>query len=157
MCFYDGLAWKQTPFPSDMDLVSVCCAGDGFVYIGAESGSLFKRRNDQWVLIERGAMSLPFKDIVWYGGMLWCTSDDGLWTVENNKIGLANVDPGITVCSGNLSVQDGVMLLAAAHGAALYDGEKWRRIIDYSDSPTVELDSMADGLIARHDAAGRKR
>lgn len=134
---YDGLVWKQMPFPSDMDLVSVCCAGDGFVYIGAESGSLFKGRHDQWVLIERGATSLPFKDIVWYDSMLWCTSDDGLWTVENDKLRPANVEPGMTVCSGNLSVQDGVMLLAGAHGAALYDGEKWRRIIGYSDFPSL--------------------
>ena len=37
----DGKKWTQIPFPSNMYLHSVCCAGDGNVYIGAQSGTLF--------------------------------------------------------------------------------------------------------------------
>ncbi|UOD33457.1 hypothetical protein INH39_18945 [Massilia violaceinigra] len=37
------------------------------------------------------------------------------------------------ICSGHLSVGDGVMLLAGVYGAALHDGKDWQIIIDYND------------------------
>ncbi|NHZ42693.1 hypothetical protein [Massilia aquatica] len=40
----DGQQWTQLPFPSEMNLSSVCCAPDGVVYIGAGSGTVFKGR-----------------------------------------------------------------------------------------------------------------
>jgi hypothetical protein len=73
----DG-SWARMPFPSNMYLESVCCAGDGFVYIGAQSGALYKGRDEQWELIHPGTLTLPFQDIVWHAGRLWCTSSYGL-------------------------------------------------------------------------------
>ena len=130
---YNGAKWKQLPFPSNMTLEAVCCAGDGQVYIGAESGTVFKGRDNKWKLISRGSMSIPFKDMVWYQDKVWCTSDYGLWTIENDKLKDADVPDKVRVRAGNLSVGDGVMLLAGAYGAALHDGREWKTIIDYSD------------------------
>jgi len=130
---FDGKEWRQIPFPSNMRLESVCCAGDGEVYIGAQSGTLFRGRGDHWTMVERGNMSLPFEDIVWHAGRLWCTSDYGLWTLENNRIVRADVPSEISVCAGNLSVADGVMLLAGTNGAAYHDGESWHSIFLYSE------------------------
>ncbi|WP_426338228.1 WD40/YVTN/BNR-like repeat-containing protein [Pseudoduganella sp. S-14] len=130
---FDGVQWKQIAFPSNMDLWAVCCAGDGEVYIGAESGTVFKGRNNKWKMISRGDMSLPFKDMVWYQGKVWCTSDYGLWVIEKDKVHQADVPASVSSCSGHLSVGDGVMLLAGMYGAALHNGEEWKRIIDYSD------------------------
>lgn len=130
---YDGTKWRRLPFPSNMDLYTVCCAGDGFVYIGAESGSVFKGRGNEWKLISRGKMSLPFRDMVWHQGKVWGTSDYGLWVVEKDKVKEADVPDKVRACSGHLSVGDGVMLLAGIYGAALHDGESWQMIIDYGD------------------------
>jgi hypothetical protein len=128
---YDGKEWRQIPFPSNMILESICCAGDGHVYIGAQSGTLFRGRGNKWEMVERGNMTLPFKDIVWHAGRLWCTSDYGLWTLEDNHIVRADVPSEISVCAGNLSVADGVMLMAGANGAAFHDGESWQSIYLY--------------------------
>jgi hypothetical protein len=128
---YDGKNWKQAPLPSNMDLWSICCAGDGYVYIGAESGSVFKGRNNEWKLIHRDSMALPFHDMVWFQNKVWCTSDYGLWVVENDKVLDADVPDKARACSGHLSVGDGVMLLAGMYGAALLDGKDWKMVIDY--------------------------
>ncbi|MBR0565990.1 hypothetical protein J5J83_07670 [Azoarcus sp. L1K30] len=126
----DGTHWHQIAFPSNMLLESVCCAGDGFVYIGAQSGALFRGRDKHWEMLERGNMSLPFKDIVWHAGRLWCTSDYGLWTLEEDQLVRVELPSDIAVCAGNLSAADGVMLMAGAHGAAFHDGDDWQLIFN---------------------------
>lgn len=50
----DGMKWKQTHFPSNLDLYTVCCAGDGYVYISGYGGTTFKGRGDQWKQIYKG-------------------------------------------------------------------------------------------------------
>ncbi|WP_239428348.1 hypothetical protein [Snodgrassella communis] len=44
---FNGETWRQVFFSSDMPLESVCCGQDGFVYIGAQCGTVFKGRNDE--------------------------------------------------------------------------------------------------------------
>jgi hypothetical protein len=128
---FDGKAWQRIKFPSDILLESVCCAGDGYVYIGAQSGVLFRGLGDQWEQIHSGGMSLPFKDIVWHANQLWCTNDYGLWTVTDGKLQeIEELPSEIKVCAGNLSVTDGVMLMGGAHGAAYHDRKKWQLIFN---------------------------
>lgn len=129
---FDGQQWKQLPFPSEMTLSSVCCAPDGTVYIGAESGTVFKGRADQWAMLALGYLARPFKDMVWHRGAVWCTNADGLWTITDGELKYADAAPEVSSCSGHLSVGDGVMLLAGEFGAALHDGQRWQRIIDCS-------------------------
>ncbi len=127
-----GKTWKQISFPSNMYLESVCCAGDGYVYIGAQSGTVFRGRGDKWKMIHRGDLTLPFKDMVWHAGQLWCTNDYGLWTLSSDDIRRVEEIPSeIMVCAGNLSAADGVMLMAGTNGAAFHDGEKWQLIFNY--------------------------
>lgn len=118
--------WERMPFPSNMYLESVCCAGDGNVYIGAQSGALYRGRDERWELIHDTHLTLPFQDIVWHAGRLWCTSSYGLWTLESDKLIRADVPAEVMVCAGHLSVGDGVMLMAGTHGAALHDGQQWQ-------------------------------
>lgn len=126
---YDGQRWHPCVVPTNMRFWSVCCAGDGYVYIGMQSGSVLRGREDSWEIIHRDEMTLPFKDMVWYGGKVWCTSDYGLWVIENGKLEEADVPPEVKACSGNLSVGDGVMLLAGMYGATVYNGREWQRIL----------------------------
>ncbi len=104
---FDGKQWHQCALPTNMYLENVCCAGDGFVYIGAQSGSVLKGRDNNWTLIHRGDLSLPFRDMVWYQGKVWCTSDYGLWTIENDKLVEPDLPAEVLSCSGRLAVGDG--------------------------------------------------
>lgn len=128
---FDGKQWQQIAFPSNMYLHAVCCGGDGYVYIGAQSGALFKGRGDTWKKIDNGGFSLPYKDMVWFKNQLWCTSDYGLWVLdEKGKIIDAPIPDEIKICSGNLSVGDDVMLMAGLGGAAYHDGQQWHLIFN---------------------------
>lgn len=126
---FDGKKWRQCPLPSNMSLWSVCCAEDGFVYIGAQSGSIIKGRGDKWTVIHKGDLTLPFKDLVWFDGKVWCTSDYGLWTIENDKLVESELPAAVTACSGNLAAGFGKLLLAGINGATVYDGKNWERLI----------------------------
>ena len=131
---FNGLKWRQCPMPTNWNLESVCCAGDGFVYIGAPGGSIIKGRHDSWKFIHKGEMTLSFKDMVWFADKLWCTSDYGVWVVENDTLVEAKLPAEISVCAGNLAVGDGVMLLAGVYGAAVFDGKKWEVLISKLDN-----------------------
>ena len=130
---YDGQAWRECAFPTNMRLYSVCCGGDGSVYVGAQSGTVFKGRGDQWKLISRGDFSLPFKDMVWHAGTLWCTSDYGLWSLQDGRIESVLATDEVLACAGHLAVGDGVMLLAGQSGVSFHDGEMWFNVFNYVD------------------------
>lgn len=75
---YDGKRWQQCPVPINLLMETVCCAGDGYVYIGMAGGSVLKGRENNWKVIHTDRMTLPFTDMVWFAGRVWCTSDHGL-------------------------------------------------------------------------------
>jgi hypothetical protein len=122
---FDGASWRQCAFPTNWGLSSVCCAGDGHVYVCAGAGSVFRGSGDRWKRIHEGDYTLPFKDMVWYEGKVWCTSDYGLWTIEGETLTEADVPPGVKVCSGNLATRDGVLLVAGYGGAAFMRDGEW--------------------------------
>lgn len=109
---FDGSAWRQVAFPSNEVLNSVCCGDDGNVYISGYEGVTWMGRGDTWRKIHNGGISLGFRDMVWYEDKVWCTSDYGLWTIENGRVRSADVPPEVSACSGHLAVGDGILLLA---------------------------------------------
>ncbi|WP_263146701.1 hypothetical protein [Pseudomonas sp. RIT-PI-AD] len=127
---YDGSSWQAVAFPSNMYLESICCAGDGSVYIGAQSGTVFKGRDNRWTLLHKGDLSLPFNDMVWHAGKVWCGNDYGLWWIDEGSVIKPDLPAEIAVCAGNLSVADGILLMAGTNGAAYHDGEQWVHIFD---------------------------
>lgn len=127
---WNGTSWRRIDFPSNMRLWSVCCGGDSYTYIGAESGNVWRGRSDRWELFHEDNLTLPFKDMAWFADTLWATSDYGLWQLQDGKMVKADVPIAISNCSGNLSVNDGVMLLSGEYGAALHDGNEWTLLFD---------------------------
>ncbi|MCG7392485.1 hypothetical protein MHY87_06165 [Microvirga sp. ACRRW] len=140
---FDGASWTQIDVPGNhseasnfltkagskvarVPLHSVCCAGDGYVYIGGPDGSVWKGRNEKWKLIHDDRLSSSFKDMVWFQDRVYCTSDYGLWEIVNDEVRPCDVSEEITLCSGNLAVADGVMLLAGEGRAAYHDGHEWK-------------------------------
>ncbi|MDM5177741.1 hypothetical protein PO883_11110 [Massilia sp. DJPM01] len=122
---FDGKTWARVHFPSNIRLYSVCCAGDGFVYISGYGGATFKGRDNKWKKIHDDTMTLPFKRMVWYQGKVWCTSDYGLWTIENDKLEVADVSDEVKVASGYMSVKGGTLLLGWYSGASYCQAGKW--------------------------------
>jgi hypothetical protein len=122
---FDGKSWRRCSFPSNLLLSAICCAGDGSVYVGGLHGHVFKGRGDSWKQIHKGTMTLPFRDMAYYDGRVWCTSDYGLWTIEGDQLVEAPVGSEVKICAGNLSVYDGVLLVAGHGGAAFLQDGRW--------------------------------
>ena len=133
---FDGKVGRRKMLPTRMNFQSLCCAGDGFVYISGLHGATYKGRGDQWKCLYKGhletgpmpGMILGFKDMVWYKDRVWCTSDYGLWTIRDDKLEEAEVPDFVRGCAGNLSTADGVLLLAGHGGAAFLEDGQWREI-----------------------------
>lgn len=125
---FDGSDWRQCAFPSNQGLFAVCCAGDGEVYLSVGAGSIYRGKGDRWKRIHEGQLSIPIKDLVWYEGQVWGTSDYGLWTVRDGVFAEADVPPAVKVCAGNLATRDGVLLVAGYGGAAFKRDGQWTTI-----------------------------
>ena len=129
---FNGADWRQIPFPSNAPLQSVCCGADGKVYISGYEGVTFVGRGDSWKKIHDGSISLGFRDMVWYEDRVWCTSDYGLWTIQDERVRRADVPPEVAACAGHLSVGDGVLLLAGLYGAVFREHGRWHTIVIFS-------------------------
>lgn len=125
---YDGKNWTRLHFPSNIRLYSLCCADDGFVYVSGYGGTTFKGRNNQWTKIHDDTLTLPFKRMAWYRGKVWCTSDYGLWTIENDMLKAAEVGADVKVASGYLSVKGDTLLVGGYNGASYCHSGKWTSI-----------------------------
>ena len=127
---FDGKRWRQIPFPSNMDLYNVCCGADGQVYLGAQSGHVFRGRGQQWEHICKGGISLRYNDMVWFQDSVWCTNDYGIWRIHNGKRSLVDLPAGICACMGYASAADGIMVMAGMYGAAMHNGKDWVNLVD---------------------------
>jgi hypothetical protein len=126
---FNGTAWRQIPLPTNAWLQTVCCGGDGMVYISGYEGLCFMGRGDSWKQISSGGVYLGWRDMVWFEGKAWATSENGLWTIENGQVAyLSGLPSEVRVCAGNLYVADGVMLLAGLGGACFRENGQWHNI-----------------------------
>lgn len=122
---FDGENWEPIPFPTNDDIYSLCCGGDGYVYISCYGGMTFKGRGDNWKKIFNGGISGNFRDMVWHKDRVYCTNDYGLWQIQNDRVQRASLPDEIEVCAGHLYSNDGVMLMAGLGSAAYCEDGKW--------------------------------
>lgn len=125
---YDGQTWSQVAFPTNMHLYTVCCGADGEVYIGAQSGTVFKGRGSRWRQIAAGGLATPFNDMVWFQDRVWATSDNSIWTISNDSMEQPLIPDEVIACAGSMSVGDGVLLVAGQGGAAFHNGVLWQSL-----------------------------
>jgi hypothetical protein len=127
---FNGQQWRQIQLPTNIDMFTVCCAGDGYVYLGGTMGTIWYGRDDKWQLLDNPEFTIPYRNMVWYQDRVWCTSDYGLWCIKNQKLFRpSDVPDEVLLCSGSLSVGDGCLLIAGSGGAQLFDGEKWTDLL----------------------------
>lgn len=130
---FDGATWKQCAFPTNQELYTVCCGGDGNVYVSGLQGVTFVGRGDKWTPVHSGNLSIPFKDMVWYEDRVWCASDYGLWWIKEGQLAEAEVPAKVKVCSGYLAAREGILLVCGFGGAAFRESGSWEVIFQHSD------------------------
>lgn len=126
---FDGRAWRQMGFPSNVQLGTVTCAGDGKVYISGEGGSLWVGRESTWKKVYTGGSSILWNDAVWFHDKLWLASDYQFRIWDGKE--LVNVmHEGKTVpIYGHMDARDGLLAVASPEVVMTFDGKTWRTIV----------------------------
>ncbi len=126
---YDGKTWKQMGFPSNVELGTVTCAGDGNVYISGEGGSLWVGQKSTWKSIYKGGSSILWNDVLWFEDKLWLASayQFRIWNGKDLEPVTHN---GETIfINGHMDAYDGLLAIASAEYVMTFDGNAWRTIV----------------------------
>ncbi len=125
---FDGSSWKSFKLPERdrrEELVAVCCAGDGSVYIASRANSIFRGRNQNWQKIVHGEHiynNYAYEDLRWFHDCLWLCKDGRVERLENGKLVRAEID-GEKIWAEHMDEGDGVIVFADSSSVKLYDGE----------------------------------
>lgn len=146
---YNGSAWRRVDFPSNVFLETVCCGGDGRVYISGYEGHTFVGQGDTWKKVStREDISLAFQDMVWYEDRVWCTNDYGVWWIVGDQLMKADIPAFARISAGHLSTRDGVLLLAGFYGAAFIENGQWHKIFNYGEMvDRCKAEGLYDGVL----------
>ncbi|WP_431261974.1 hypothetical protein ACQ859_17440 [Roseateles chitinivorans] len=138
---FDGKTWHQCPIPTKAQLETVCCAGDGKVYVTDLHGNVWAGREERWTQVassELGWGSQPV-DAFWFKGRMLFGAQEGLYVIDGDKelVPLSEIEDGVpgSMVTGRIDISpDGNHLLTAGpYGACLYDGERWTRLFSAFD------------------------
>lgn len=127
-------SFRKIPISAPLRFESVCCGGDGLVYLGAQSGFLVAGRDDDWRVLDQGVAGEPFHDLVWHEGVLYGGNRHGLWSWQGGRMQAVELPDGIAGCAAHLSVHDGVLLMAGQRGAAILEGGRWNLVFRVRDA-----------------------
>ncbi len=126
---YDGHQWQQMGFPSNVQLATVTCAGDGNVYISGEGGSLWVGEKSTWKSIYKGASSILWNDVLWFEDKLWLASDYPFRIWNGSELETVTDKGKPVFINGHLDVYDGVLAIASQNTVMTFDCQTWRTIV----------------------------
>jgi hypothetical protein len=126
---FDGSAWRQMGFPTNEQLATVTCAGDGNVYITGEGGSLWVGQKSTWRLLEQRGSSVLCNDAVWFNGQLWMASDYQLRVWNGKAVVPPEHDGKPILASGHMDAYDGLLAVADLWTVSTFDGQQWRTVV----------------------------
>ena len=154
---FDGTAWTPVDIPTDSEISSVCCAADGFVYLGGNNHRVVRGRGDTWEIIHEDESNRIFEQIVDYEGRVLAVDEWGSSIFEITSVGIAPMDIGDyafppTGCRC-LATGHGMLLAAGAESASLFDGTRWQSLFR---SPEADDAMLADMLLQDTKAAVAK-
>ena len=126
---YDGKQWSQMGFPSNVELGTVTCAGDGNVYISGEGGSLWVGQKSTWKSIYKGSSSILWNDALWFENKLWLSSDYQFRTWNGKDLEPVTHEGKDVPMTGHMDAYDGLLAIASSEYVMTYDGTNWKTIV----------------------------
>jgi hypothetical protein len=126
---FDGVKWLQRELPTNVNLTSVKCAGDGKVYVAGHGGMLISGRDDQWEVVAEEAIEEDIWDLEWFDNRLYISTMRAVYQL--NKDGPERVDFGADAPKScyQLSAAKDVMWSNGEFDIMSFDGMKWSRVV----------------------------
>ncbi|MEZ4312550.1 MAG: hypothetical protein R3F14_31360 [Polyangiaceae bacterium] len=126
---YDGKIWIPCELPANLPLSTVCCGGDGQVYISGESGTLYRGRGDVWKRIWKGEYTTPYNDSRWFDGKLLLTSDYMFDEWSDDQVKHVHHNGRRVNARGHMDTGDGILVVASDREVRMFDGTRWRDLV----------------------------
>jgi hypothetical protein len=126
---FNGERWRQMGFPSNVQLGTVTCAGDGQVYISGEGGSLWVGGQSSWKRIYEGSASILWNDVLWFEGKLWLSSDYQFRNWNGKSLEPVMHEDKQIWLNGHMDARDGLLAVAGIERVSTFDGKNWRTIV----------------------------
>jgi hypothetical protein len=126
---FDGGAWRPMGFPTNEQLGTVTCAGDGNVYITSEGGSLWVGQKSTWRLLQEQRSSVLCNDAHWFNHQLWLCSDYALRVWNGKELAVPEHEGRPIVASGHMDAYDGLLAVADLWTVSTFDGQTWRKVV----------------------------
>lgn len=126
---YTGQQWERCGFPTNDSLYTVCCAKNGFVYVGTRN-ALWKGKGNQWEKVCHFEYPDKMKDLRWFDNKLWLAYDYRLQMWDGNQLHDDIIYNGKKLSlSAPIDSSDDMLLVAGSYEAWTYDGNDWYNII----------------------------
>lgn len=126
---YDGGRWTQVELPINAVLERVCCGDDGFVYITTNLRAVVRGRGTAWDVITDGQPEQVLESMVCYDQKIIVSTVSELYVVDAFGFRPARLGEPKMKSKAHLAAGDGVLLVAGADEAAVFDGSKWEVIL----------------------------
>jgi hypothetical protein len=134
---WDGQIWKEVAIPTNADIVSVFCAGDGLVYMGTGVETFVVGRGNRWKIISyrhvNSLQGVRFRNMVWFKDRVYMGYGSTLYEIKDGKFQRSKLNDleGRPVDWSYLDVRDGLMLAGSKLEVALFDGERFETVIPF--------------------------
>lgn len=145
---YTGTNW----IPIDIgvlgeDIISICCAEDGFVYMGTSTGKLICGHNGNWEEVKTPFENYPLTAIASFGGKIYLATENRLYEYYHDTIHAVDykmADGMVPRRTGHLDVRHGHLLSVGSTSIALYNEKEWKILYG---SASKDFQSVIDDVV----------
>jgi hypothetical protein len=126
---FNGKKWRQISSPTNLILLGVHCAPDGFVYVSGQAGLVLKGRHDEWQIVEQTATREDIWEIALFKGTLYLATRGVLYQYRDDTT--EPVDFGeteIPFTFYKFIVSDDQLITVGSKDVMRFDGTTWSRI-----------------------------
>jgi len=126
---YDGKIWSKIDLPTNAALWKLCCGGDGLVYILTDQRTVVVGRGNSWRIIEQSETKDILEQLAWYKDRMYVSTAHALFEITNGVFAPSSLEIPKQESYANLASGDGVLVVAGAKEACMYDGQRWSTIL----------------------------
>jgi len=139
---YDKGKWHEILSATNVHLHSVCCAGNGQVYVGGRSGLILRGRHDSWEILDL-ENDQTIWDLHWFANKLFVLLDRRIHQVVDDEL---------------RAIEDVVIGADDFHSFSSVDGKLWvfgrKKIVQYDGSSWSQLDCVLPDTFDDSDVLG---
>lgn len=125
---FNGKKWNREDVPVNSNLQKICCASNGLVYITTNRNELIIGKSGQWRVAPQDIGNVILQEIVEFGSRVLVSTEKAIFQVSGDKLVDAKLGlPSMDLYS-HMAAADGILVVAGASDAYMYDGQSWKRI-----------------------------